>query len=301
LAGGSVPIDREAGERAIREQIAEPLGLDVVEAALGIVRVANATMMRALRAVSVEKGARPSEFTLVAFGGAGPVHAAQLAADVGVSTVYIPPFPGIFSAVGLLLAEFRHDTVTSFVAPLDGLDPDELWAAFGELRAELAGVLASEGIDAADAVFEPAADLHYHGHDESLTLPVTDADLGRLRERFTRTHVETFGHTKNLPVDVARLHLRATAPTGDTRSLSDLVARDVPGAAAGGEPRRVHFAGRADALETPVTTRAALAAGALPGPLLLDEPDTTIVVPPGWTAALDARHNVVLSREGGVA
>ncbi|PFG57337.1 N-methylhydantoinase A [Amycolatopsis sulphurea] len=216
IADGSVPMNRELAERAI-ESVATPLGLSVTEAAHGIVQIANTTMIRALRAVSVEKGQDPRGFTMVAYGGAGPVHAVQLAEELGVRTVYIPPFPGIFSAVGLLLAEYRHDAVMSLAAPVDTLEPETFAERFVKLQKRLSEILEAEGVDPADAEFDRHVDLKYRDSEERLAVacPPPDDRLGTmLTETFSDAYLAKFHYVPDAPLDVVGLRMRATAAVG---------------------------------------------------------------------------------------
>ena len=136
--GGEMALDVDAARAAVRERVAEPLGLSLEEAAEGIVRVINATMVRGMRAVSVEKGYDPRDFALVAFGGGGPLHASELAREGGLHAVLVPPMPGVTSALGLLVADLRYDESATFLKPLSSADPSELAAVYEELERQRA-------------------------------------------------------------------------------------------------------------------------------------------------------------------
>ncbi|TDD81438.1 hydantoinase/oxoprolinase family protein [Saccharopolyspora karakumensis] len=300
IADGSVPMNRELAEQAIGS-IANPLGLSVTEAAHGIVQIANTTMIRALRAVSVEKGQDPREFTMVAYGGAGPVHAVQLAEDLGVSTVYIPPFPGIFSAVGLMLGEYRHDAVVSLAAPVDSLEPAMFEKSFVKLQKRLSETLVAEGVDLEDATFHRQVDLKYRDTEEHLSVPCPPLDdrlSAMLTERFSDTHLAKFHYVPDAPLDVVGLRMRATAAVG--RQGSEILDSQYESTSALKGKRasaRAYFGQEQGFVDVDVLTRKDLDAVPRSGPLLLNEPDTTIVVLPAWSARVDKHGNIILKRE----
>lgn len=302
VADGTVPIDADAAARAINDEIAVPLAIDIVDAALGIVQVANATMRRALRAVTVEKGHDPRDFAIVAFGGAGPVHAAQLAAALDVATVYIPPLPGVFSAVGLMLANYRHDAAVGLVIPVSSVDDEMLDREFGELKRQLLATLADEGVPTDSVMLQHEIDMQYHGQDETLTVQPPAVDAGdatpsELGRHFGDAHRKAFGYELDDAIDVVALRLRATARIG-TSDLSTILASSdgLPGRERGApSARTVYFDDRRAPQEAEVATRADLRGEPREGALVLDEPDTTVLVPPGWRAALDDQGNVVLT------
>lgn len=302
IADGSVPINRELAEEAIRS-IATPLGLSVTEAAYGIVQIANATMIRALRAVSVEKGQDPRSFTMVAYGGAGPVHAVQLAEELGVSTVYIPPFAGIFSAVGLLLGEYRHDVAMSLAAPVDSLEPTTFAEGFDKLQKRLSEILEAEGVDPEDATFHRLVDLKYRDSQERLTIPCPPLDE-RLSEiltkRFSDDYFAQFHYVPNAPLDVVGLRMRATAASNSqgTDILScQHESKSVLEGRRTGSRSRVYFGQEHGFVDVDVLTKNDLGSVPKRGPMLINEPDTTIVVLPAWSARVDGHGSIILEKE----
>ena len=164
-------LDADAARRAIASRVAAPLGLDPLAAASGIVEIANAHMIGAMRLVSVQRGYDPRDFVLVAFGGAGPLHANALARELGIPTVLVPPSPGIASAIGMLATDIRHEFVATRRLRLDGLAPAALEALFADFVAEGEARLARDGVPLADRRMLRSADLRYHG--QSFELPVT--------------------------------------------------------------------------------------------------------------------------------
>ena len=214
--GGEMPLDAAAARAAIEEKIAKPLGLGVMEAALGIVRIAAAEMSLAVRSVSVGRGYDPRDFAMVAFGGAGPLHAGQIARELGIPTLIIPRVPGHFSALGMLLANLRHDYVRTYYKALDACDFTEIDTAFAAMIDEAKGVLAAEGVSADRMAFQRFLDMRYVGQEFPIQTPVTAEDIARgdaeaLRAAFDRIHDRRYGHQAvNEPVEVVNLRLTAT-------------------------------------------------------------------------------------------
>jgi len=299
IADSTLRIDREAAWTAIKTNLADPLRLEVLQTAYGIVQVANATMMRALRAVSTERGRDPREFTLIAFGGAGPIHAAELAASLGMRQVYVPLLPGLFSALGLLLADFRHDYVRSVALALEAVDPATILQRYAEMEETARAELAQEGVPAAVVHCERQVDLKYGYQISELTLPfpadTAPADLRtRLAQLFTEAHQQAFGYSRDDPIEVVSLRLRATAVA--TRLQFADLARHITtnGHATLSAPvRQAYFGPRHGVQAAPIRQRGDIGAEES-GPLIVEEPDTTVVVPPGWTIQRDVLGNLVL-------
>ena len=278
LLGGRMPLATEAAERAMA-RVAGPLGMDQTATAAGIVRVVNAQMVRALRIVSLERGFDPREMVAIAFGGAGPMHAAALADELGVREVVIPPNPGLFSAVGLLAADLRCDRVESVMRPFEQVDPKTLEARFRRLEAEAReGV--SDGGGRREVVLQRALDLRYVGQSYELTVPGA-VPLPAAAEAFRTRHTEIYGYAPpREPVEV--VNARVTA-LGIMPPLSLWEAPAGPRASDRAGTRRACFDGRW--LEVPVAARRGLDSGrALPGPAVVEEDEATVIVPPGWSA-----------------
>jgi N-methylhydantoinase A len=299
LLGGALPVHAGAAREAIARDIAGPLGLGVLEAAAGIVDVVNANMAAALRIVSVERGHDPREFSLVAFGGAGPVHAARLAEELEIPQVIVPPIPGGFSALGLIRSDIRRDYSRTFYALADQVDPAELDRAYAAMEAAAAAMLESAGVPPARREIDRAADVRYPRQAYELTVPVdggrlTRAAVERLAASFHERHRHTYGHAS--PAEVVQIvNLRVSA-VGRLAERADL-GRAVPGpsarpAQAGARP--VYF--RETGLRPcDVVPRDALAPGAArPGPLIVESMDTTVVVPPGWRLTVEEHGIIVL-------
>ncbi len=298
IAGATPSIDPEAARAAIRTAIAEPLGLDVQQAAYGIIQVANATMMRALRAVSTERGRDPRDFVLIPFGGAGPIHAATLAENLAIATVHVPLYPGLFSALGLLLADYRHDYIRSLATTLAACEAATVTEGFARLETEAYTELEGEGVERSAVRFERRVDLKYGYQVSELSLPYEPgpgADLlAHLQEIFTEAHGREFGYVRDDPVELVNLRLRATA-SADHLDIETL-SRGGATSSAHGTRREAYFGPAFGALPTPIHARADLTAET-PGPLIVEEADTTIVVPPNWSARLGDFGDLILARD----
>ena len=286
LVGGELAIRSDLSARAIREQVAGPMGVSVDEAAFGIHRVANSTMARALRAVSSERGRDPRQFALMVFGGSGPVHAATLARSLDISTIVIPPVAGVFSALGLLFPATEHHFVRTFKHDLAHVTRDAVSAAFRALEAEGSAALASEGYGADRTEFEHQADMRYRGENTNLTVNAAAAfdDPRLLADVLGDEHERTYGYrSEDEVVEVVNLRLVARGLSAEARVPETLsVAGRGEVAAAGGRcTREVFFGPAAGRVETPVIDRAAVGEEWTDGPVIVEEYDSTTVVPPG--------------------
>jgi N-methylhydantoinase A len=298
LIGGAMTLDRDAAERAIREHVAEPLGLGLVEAADAVIQVANANMADAVRLISIRRGYDPRDFCLVAFGGAGPLHGAALAEELSLPTVLVPPSPGITSALGCLLVDIRHDLSAMFLAHVDSVDLDALEAEFGKLEAEARERLAAEGVPEEQMSLQRLVDMRYLGQWRSLTIPVAaPANLDDAVATFHAEHERAYNYRRDgSPVEIYRLSLRAVGITPKPQ----LKRHELNGAGISAHgSRAVHFDAAGGTVETPVFARADLPAGAvLDGPAIVEQLDSTTLVPPGWRAEVDEWLNIRMRKEG---
>ena len=300
LVGGGLKLDAAAAHAALASRIAQPLGQDPVAAAYGIYQIAGGNMVRAVKAVSTYRGRDPRDFTLFAFGGNGPVVAAEIAAQLEMTRVVVPLNPGVFSAFGLLLSNVEHEATRALLLRLGDLDRGELEAIYGELEREVRSIMAGEGYDRDEATLERAIDLRYSEQAHELTVPFV-ADLDALALAFSAEHERTYGHAASAEA-VESVALRVTARIA-VEGIN--VGAAPPGLARGDgddggsqRSRRAYFGGEAGRCDTPVLSRRGLVGGARTGPLIVEEYDATCVVPPGWRAALDARGNIELTRDG---
>ena len=288
--GGELELDVDAARRAIEERCARPLGLSLVEAANGIVEIANAAMVNALHLISVQRGYDPRDFLLVAFGGAGPVHANALARDAEMPTVLVPRSPGIFSATGLLATDLKRDAARTIMRRLEELDPAELEHAFAELERAGAKELAAEGVAPDRIEFVRQLDLRYVGQSYELTVPAGDD----LPARFHAEHDRTYGFSAETePVECVGVRLQTVGRIARP-PLRTLERGDAPPPKA---TRRVYFAEAGGYVDCAVHDRYALPAGArLAGPAVVEELDSTTIVHPSYTARVDDVGNIWIER-----
>jgi N-methylhydantoinase A len=297
LLGGALAINFGAAQTAIREQVAEPFGLGVTEAAAAIVEIVNSNMAEALRIVSVERGHDPREFALIAFGGAGPVHAAALAAELQIPEVIVPPVSGAFSALGLVASDLKRDYSRTLYADLAALDPARIALSLQEMELTAFEWLASAGIPAERRALLRAADLRYRRQAYELTVPmapgaITRESLDRLAAAFHDEHRQTYGHANpEEPVQLVNLRLTAIGRLPRLR-----LAQPPASVPARRRMREVWFPEIGSA-PCPVHWRDGLVAGETrAGPAVIEAMDSTIVVPPGWIASVDGKGYIRLSR-----
>ena len=300
LLGGAFPIDRDKASKAVTTHVANPLGLSEIEAAHGIHLLVNSNMGRALRAVSSERGRDPRRFVLVAFGGGGPVHAAGLAEMLDISKVIVPPFPGVFSSFGLLYADVEHHFVKTYFKTFRELDLDALNVILEGLWGEGRSQLREEGFadDSHEVVTQ--VDMKYEGQVSELTvyLPpgtVTPENVKKLTDSFEDEHEKTYGYKTDGPFQLVNLRVIARGLSKESRIPEQL---DIPTPTnTGPSERAVYFGPSHGFMDAPVISRVSLEGNSRPGPLIIEEYDSTTVVPPGWTASIDQWKDVVLDRE----
>jgi N-methylhydantoinase A len=298
--GGEMTLDAEAARRAIADRVAAPLALDPVAAAAGIVEIANAHMIGAMRLVSVQRGYDPRDFVLVAFGGAGPLHANALARELGIPTVLVPPNPGIASAVGMLMTDLRHEFVTTRRMRLDTLTPAALEALFADFVAEGEARLDRDGVPVSDRRMLRSVDLRYHGQsfELSITVPpgtLTAADVARLRAEFDAAHERAYGYAApEDTVELVNVRLAAIGMTPRPRWVPLREGSRHPDGALNGR-REVWFAEIGGWRKTSVFDRAKLLGGnVITGPAIIEGHDASTLVHPGWEATVDQHANLVL-------
>ena len=287
--------DEAAVRDAVRERVADSLDLSVETAAQGIVDVANANMERALRVVSVERGHDPRDFSLVAYGGAGPLHAAELAAELDVPEVVVPRSAGVLSALGLLISDTVYEEGVSAVRPWAGVDPTTLTERFEAMAAEGRERLAADGYSPARRRVERAVDLRYRGQSFDLRVSMPDGDLdaaalAAAADRFHERHERRYGHASpDEPIELVTIRLRA-------RGVVDPPPLSMASGTAEAAPqttRPATFDG--ETTETPVYDRERLGPGAaFDGPAVIEGVESTAVVPPGAAAHVDDLGNVVI-------
>ena len=289
--GGQMALDADAARRAIKRTIADPFGMSVEGAALGVVKIADAKMSLAVREVSVAKGFDPREFALIATGGAGPLHAASIARELSIPTVIVPELPGAFSALGMLACDLRHDYVRTMILDLRTIDAAQVDAVFDEMTAQADASLARDGAAPRDRRFIRSFDMRYQGQEYTLTtaLRAGSVDVEALqaaRCAFDALHQAQYGHSApQEPVEIVNLRLAAVGMAGDARPFrtKEIDARLRTGAPKG---RRIVFFDKG-AIECPVFDRHALAPEKeISGPAIIEEQSSTTIVHPGDRAKL---------------
>ena len=299
LAGGSLTVDRALAAKAIDSAIV-PGGMTLLDAAFGIHTVANSNMVRAIRSVSVERGRDPAEFMMMAFGGAGPIHAAGVAEELGIRKVLVPPAPGVFSAFGLLRAEVEHHAARTVLTTTADLDYIAVERVLDEMRSELLARIQEEGFAESAVTIAGAVDLRYRGQSSDITVPlsslrITAEAMRRAEEEFEAEFERTYGHrgaTKEFELVSCRLVMTVARGIehGDQWAVDPTESRIAEA------HREIYFGRERGMLRTRVISRSMLAGAGCHGPAIVQEYDTTVVVPPGWTAALDDHGNILLER-----
>ncbi len=292
--GGEMALAVDRTTELVREKIASPLEMSLEEAALQILAVATARLVRQIRKVTVERGYNPEEFALTAFGGAGPLQAPLVARELDIGTVVIPRKPGVFSARGLLIADIRSDVSHHYRA--NEIDASVLARQFDRLEDDLTAQYEAQDL-AIDALqLNRAADIRYAGQAYELTIPVPDGELdtaaaNELETRFHNTHDQRYGYARpEEPIEIVTLRVEGRIPTPE---LEDAVESTSPDPSRG--TRTVFFAERGETT-TDIYERTALDPGTeIDGPALLEEPVSTTLVPPTAAARVTERGNIILS------
>ena len=281
--GGEVMLQRELSEKSLAS-LGEKLGLDAQEAALGIVRVANAEMVRALRVISVERGLDPRAFALLAFGGAGGMHACSLAEELGMETVLVPRAGGVLSALGLAISDLRHDYVNPYLVSFENV-------AEGEFEKKFENMESSAAEDLEDPEYDRRADLRYRG--QSFELTVEADSLEKLEEGFHAAHEQRYGYRMDdESVELVNLRLIATVPV----EKPELDEPTPEGEEAESGTRQANFDGEWQ--EVPVLDRERMGKGSeVSGPAIVEFKESTCVVRPGWRGAVDGVGTLVLEKE----
>jgi N-methylhydantoinase A len=297
LVGGAVRLNPDKARRVFEEKIARPLGMSVERAAHGAHLIAASNMIRAIKAVSTERGRDPRDFSLFAFGGNGPVFACGMAAALGIQHIVVPPSAGLFSSFGLLYADVEHHYGRTLRRLLRGSDRREIERAWDALAKQALDQLAAEGFIGEKAKIRRSAALHYHGQTYELSVPLPDGplDFAWLEEAFGREHERTYGHRAGpdepvelVSIQVVGLGLRE-GPSVPERVRPSRAEPQPPA------PRRAYFGPESGWRETPIVRRSDLSRPRS-GPLIVEEYDATCVVSPGATAQLDRGGNIVIER-----
>ena len=297
--GGRMRLDVAKARAAIEAAVARPLGLDVPEAAEGIIRVIDVKMEEAIKAISTMRGHDLRDFMLLAFGGAGPLHAGRIARDLGMAGVIVPLYPGVFSAIGLLMSDVKHDYVRSKLTPLGEISPVDVNGMFERMVAQALDELRDDGFGAEQIRIERALDMRYAGQGYEIAVscpahPLQDVDLKELRATFDQQHRTMFGHmAPEEPVEIVSYRVRGIGLVPPVEMPQFKPAGTIL-ADAQREIRRVRFDGRE--VDCPVYQRERLDVGlTVAGPAILDQFDCTTVICPGQTARVDEWKNLIVT------
>jgi N-methylhydantoinase A len=293
--GGKMKLDSAAARRAVDEHVAKKLSLGVEDAAEGIVRIIDVKMQEAIKAISTMRGHDLSDFQLLAFGGAGPLHAARIAKDLGMAGVVVPLYPGVYSAMGLLMSDVKHDYIRSKLSPLAKVNVTDVAKVFDDLQAHALRDLKAENFRDDQIGIERALDMRYAGQGYEITIACDDGlDLAALRRKFDDSHKQMFGHTApSEPVEIVSYRLRGVGRVPPVKLLvyqpQGLALKD-----ALRETRKARFAGVT--LDCPVYLRDSLDVGMrFDGPAIVDQLDATTVIPPGQSARVDEYKNILIT------
>lgn len=298
LVGGELRLNFEKARAAI-EEIAAAGAISPVEAAYGIHLIANASMMRALNGVSSERGRDPSLFSMVAIGGNGAVHATSLSEAMRMKRIIVPPVAGTFSALGLLFADVEHQAISAFYRRLCDTSRQDFTAAVEPLLAEVGERFDADGVPPENQTKSVFCELRYVGQTSTLSLPLdrfppTEESFSRLRRDYNEAHEKAFGYQSEEPLQIVSLKAvgRMTSDRPRVPGHLALVRERRPPSAS----RRAYFGEPHGWLETPILGRSELSPNPLPGPAIIEEYDTTVVVRPGWAVHRDNWHNIVVNR-----
>lgn len=298
--GGRMKLNKPKAERLLEEKIARPLGLGLLEAADGILKIINVKMEEAIKAVSSQRGYDIRDFTLVAFGGGGPMHAGKIVLDLGIPSLLIPFAPGVTSALGLLMSDVKHDYVRSKLAPLQGLDLDEINHLFSQLIEQAKADLRAEGFSDGEMALQPFVDLRYAGQGYELTVtapmpPLKAEDLGFLRQKFDSQHEQAHGHkAETEPVELVSLRLVSIGLVPQAE-ISQVTPTGRPVEAAQTGARKVFFGTEHGIIDCQIYSRDLLEPGhSIVGPAVIEQMDTTTVIQPEQEAVVDSYRNMII-------
>ena len=295
--GGAMPLDAVRARQAITDKIAQPLGLSPVEAAEGIYRIVNATMAAALLGVSVERGYDPREFALVVAGGAGPLHAGMIARELDIPLIVIPQESSVFCAAGMLISDLQHDYVQTFTREWEALALDGINRRLREIEDHARATLASEGIPADKIQLRAAFDVRYLGQFHEVEVPVgsalSESDLEAIALRFHNLHETLYGYAMpGAPLEMINLRVKAVGLTEKPRLTPSPCGGEEPASAFKGK-RRAYFAGTPHNISVYAGDKFACGM-ALTGPALIEQANTTVLIPPGYRLVCDAYRNYVM-------
>ena len=306
MLGGKMRLFADLARKAVEKEICEKIGLELVEATTGIIKIVNSQMAKILRIVSVERGYDPRRFTLTSFGGAGPMHACALAEELHISKIVVPPNPGLFSAYGLLTANFTCDFVQAIMETAEKIEYSDVEKTFGMLHRRGVKTLASQGVKPENMRFSRQLDMRYFGQGYELTVPVsnllTEQSFQRVLKSCHRKHEAIYGYAREeAPVEIVNARLTAVGLVKKPKMKKQKPYGKKPPKEAFSTKRNVFFEKYDGFKETPVYVKEKLKYGTFfSGPAVVEQYDATTVVYPEWEAEVDGFGNIVLrGAEGG--
>ncbi|MDP7344448.1 MAG: hydantoinase/oxoprolinase family protein, partial [Alphaproteobacteria bacterium] len=303
--GGDMKLDLGAAERAIKERIADPLGMDVIAAADGILKIAATAMSYAVKAVSTERGLDAASFAMVAFGGAGPLHASDVAREIGMGRIIVPQAPGHFSAFGMLFSDLRYDYVRTHPMRLADADFANIEPIYAEMEDAGRAAILRTSVNAGERTVQRAADMRYVGQEHAVTVELPLAlfetqDRDGIKAEFDRVHEIRYG--TSAPAEQAEIVSLRSAVTGAMQKppLEPIAAgAEAPAETARTGSRRIYFSEAGEFVETPAFDRTHLKAGnRIDGPAVIDEHASTTLAAPGDRVSVDAYGNLLISAHG---
>ncbi len=301
LAGGALSVDRGLAEAAVQSAVAGPGSMALQDASHGIHMIANSNLVRAIKTVSVERGRDPADFVMMAFGGAGPIHAAGVAEALGIRRIVVPPAPGLFSAFGLLRAEVEHHTTRTVLTETTEAGFETLQSIIDEMADSLKQRIRAEGLTEESIEFSALADMRYLGQSSELMVPLSDLRIGgavlrAAEEAFEAEYERLFGHRADRRAfELVNIHVIATVDRGVEHTARwDSDANDGKTA---DRHRSIYFGPEAESRKTVILSRQALSRDPRDGPIIVEEYDSTVVVPPGWRAWRDPQDNIVIDKQ----
>jgi N-methylhydantoinase A len=302
FAGGTMALEEAAARESLRKHVGEPLGTDLESAALAVRNVIDTKMASAIRVVAVNEGFDPREFSLVGFGGAGPVHACDVAIELGIDEVIFPSNPGVLSSLGLLVSDLRHEYVRSLIETVAAADSEAISAEIEALIDRGHEELDTEGVAPEDRAFRVSFDMMYEGQAHYLNVPyerqaLSDGDLADLADSFERAHERQYSFVDDRnPIELVNLRVTAVGETPDPTVAAGTPASEADPAAARVGTREVVLDAE-DRVQTPCYDRCGLAPGhELAGPAIVELDNTTIWLPPAFDGRVDPAGNLVATR-----
>ncbi len=302
MLGGEMLLSADSSRKAVKEEICEMIDLELEEAAAGIVKIVNSQMAKILRIVSVERGFDPRRFTLISFGGAGPMHACALAEELHISKIVVPPNPGLFSAYGLLAADFTCNLVQAIMETAEKIECSSLEETFYGLQERGRKILAAQGVKPPDMRFSRQLEMRYFGQGYELSVPVphqlTEESFQQALDRFHQKHQTMYGYSrKQEPLEMVNARLRAVGLVKKPKMKRRKAQKERTPRKALSTSRNIFFKEYGDFRATDVYLRERLKSGNLiSGPAVVEQYDSTTVVHPGWEAEVDGFSNLVLRR-----